>query len=65
METSPVAAFTSEQLLAYNSVGGIPLHIDEEITKLVLETLIANDKGVHGHVSATLYLLAIHTVYKT
>lgn len=62
IEAVPVAPRTSEQLLVGDVVAGIPIHSEETLSKLVLQTLISGKKGRENHVSKALETVMLHTV---
>lgn len=64
IKSAPVATFNSETLLVRDAVASIPVHVEEAVNKLVLETLTANKKGVNNRLSAALETLGIRTVQK-
>lgn len=59
-----VAPLKSEQLLVRNAVGGIPVHIEQVVNKLVLETVTANQEGLNNRLSAALETLVVRIVHK-
>lgn len=59
-----VASQTSMQILVQNAVAGFPLHVEELLDKLVLETLTTSQKSGYNQLSAALETLGINTVQK-
>lgn len=55
---------TRKRHFVWDVVVGIVVHIEEAFNKLVLETLIASQKGVDNSVSAALETSILHTVQK-
>lgn len=64
IETAPVAPLTSEQFLFRDAVAGIPVHIKEAVSNLVLGTLTANQKEIDNRLSPDLETLFIRTVHE-
>lgn len=54
IETAPVPLLASEQLSVRDAVAGIPVHVEEAVYKLVLETQTANQKGVDNRLFGSL-----------
>lgn len=63
-KTAPVTPRRSEQLLVYGVVASTPVHVEETLNNLVLETLTASYKRVQDRVSVALRILVPQTVRK-
>lgn len=64
MEQGPAVLPTSDQIFLLRAVTGVLVHVEEAMTKLVLETLTTQHKGVDNHLSAALESLKERIVRK-
>lgn len=64
IETAQVATLISENFLLRDLEAGIPVHVEEEMKKLVTKMINASQKGVHNRLSAALKNLVVCTVQR-
>lgn len=60
IETTPVAPYTSEELLVRAAVTSIPLHAEEALSKLVLKTLTVTQRCRQSCIDSLKDLIAPH-----